>query len=115
MWRSPSEYTATVRIPMRAAVRKMRRAISPRLATSSVVITAPPAGLRPEPVAAERGGARPGPLGPGTFDPVASQPEHPEAGGALHRGGVAGRQGHPEDCPGVPGVDHPVVDHPPGG
>ena len=37
---SPSAYTATVPIPIAAAVLRIRRAISPRFATSSVVITA---------------------------------------------------------------------------
>src|SRR5688572_19222615 len=37
---SASEYTATVCMPMACAVRMMRRAISPRLATSRVLIFA---------------------------------------------------------------------------
>src|SRR5579862_4955045 len=50
-WRAPasaSEYTATVRMPSRRAVRKMRQAISPRFATSRVLITAPLPRLHPE-------------------------------------------------------------------
>src|SRR5581483_8069311 len=82
--RSASVKTATVPIPMARAVRKIRRAISPRLATSSLVIL-----LR-----------------------LMSHPEDAEAIGAGDGVGMGGGEGDPEHRAGVAGVDDPVVEHP---
>src|SRR5579875_928994 len=75
---SASEYTATVRIPIRRAVRITRRAISPLLATSTESSTSPaylPGGRASRP----RRASRPG----------------------RHTGTAAGRASQPDDRPAV--------------
>ena len=76
---SGSAYTATVSMPSARQVAKTRRAISPRLATSSRRIITP------------------------------SHPEDAEALGALDRSTVDGGQRDAQDGTGVPRVDHAVV------
>src|SRR5581483_12421388 len=68
-------------------VRMIRRAISPRLAISSVSIMCLSWQRREY-----------------------SHPEDPEATGALHGVGMADRQRDAEHGPGVPGIDHAVVE-----
>src|SRR3954451_21956746 len=83
---SASEYTATVPMPRSRQVRKTRRAISPRLATRTRVITGPPS----HPEDAEAGVS---PAGPDTLDLAVGH----------------GRQAEAEHGAGVAGVDHAVV------
>src|SRR3984957_9051457 len=78
---SGSEYTATVAISMERAVRKIREAISPRLATSSFLITGP----------------------------SPSHPEDAEAAASLDWPRVDGRQSDPQHGAGVTRVDDAVV------
>src|SRR5260221_14605385 len=85
---SGSEWTATVRRPISLAVRKTRRAISPRLATSRVenvgmLVT--------------------------ISHPDRSHPERGEGPGPPHRSGVDRRQREADHGPGLPGVDDAVV------
>src|SRR5580658_1606637 len=89
VWRavaSASEYTATVRMPRRRAVRKIRQAISPRLATRRLLIKAAP-----------------------LF--VALHAEHAEARRLL-RGVAYRRQAKAQHAPGVTWVDDPIVPQP---
>src|SRR3979490_879666 len=87
-WRAPasaSENTAMVRSPKRRAVRKMRQAISPRLATRRLSITAPSA--------------------------LALHPEHAKVCRLLRR--VAHRrERQPQHAPRFDGVDHAIVPQP---
>src|ERR1700716_3223415 len=87
-WRAPasaSENTAMVRSPNRRAVRKMRQAISPRLATRRLSITAPSA--------------------------PALHPEHAKVRRLLRR--VAHRrQRQSQYAPRFEGIDHAVVPQP---
>src|SRR5580704_13164479 len=84
-WRAPasaSEYTATVRMPRRRALRKMRQAISPRFATSRLLINVP--------------------------SPAALHAEHTVRGALL--GCVAHRrQRQRQDPSGIGGIDHAIV------
>src|SRR2546430_5051542 len=87
-WRAPasaSENTPTVRTPSRRAVRKMRQAIPPRLATRRLFITAP--------------------------SPPALHPEHAKVRRLLRR--VAHRrERQPQHAPRFDGIDHAVVPQP---
>src|SRR3984893_4114202 len=84
-WRAPasaSEDTAMVRSPNRAGVRKMRQAISPRLATRRLLITAP--------------------------SDLALHPEHAKVRRLLRR--VAHRrERQPQYAPRFDGIDHAIV------
>src|SRR5262245_22921550 len=86
--RSASENTATVRRPMRLAVRMIRQAISPRLAINSL--------SKGRPV-------------------DTSHPEDAEAGRLGRRRVEAGREREAEHRAGVGRVDHAVVPQPRGG
>src|SRR3954470_21336621 len=84
---SASEKTATVARPRRRQVAKTRRAISPRLATSTLEKT-------------------------GFTAILASHPEHAEGAGAPHRRAVDRGQRDAEHVTGVARVDDAVVvDH----
>src|SRR5437763_2412117 len=86
--RSASVKTAAVAMPISRAVRKIRRAISPRLATSSLVIA-------------------------GRLTVASCRASHPEDAEALRSGdlvGVGGGQGDAQHGAGVAGVDDPVVE-----
>src|SRR5579871_1540563 len=94
-FRSASEYTATVRIPMARAVRMTRSAISPRLAIRILAIS----------------------VIAGAFIPVVSiavafmAVSHPEdAVAGARRGRVrGGGEGQPQNPAGVHGIDDAVV------
>src|ERR1700738_3235772 len=87
-WRPPasaSENTAMVRTPNRRAVRKIRQAISPRLATRRLLITAP--------------------------SDLALHPEHAKVRRLLRR--VAHRrERQPQYAPRFDGIDHAIVPQP---
>src|SRR5439155_332072 len=83
--RSASLATATGTMPSSRQARAMRTAISPRLAIRSRVMGR---------------------------DGTGSHPEHAEAR-RLDRGVQAGRQGQPQNAPGLPRVEDAVVPQPP--
>src|SRR4029450_8847542 len=86
--RSPSENTATVRRPMRLAVRMIRQAISPRLAINSL--------SKGRPV-------------------DTSHPEDTEPGRLGRRRVETGGEREAEHRAGLRGIDHAVVPQPRGG